>query len=118
MLVNGTEIVNYKSNDKIYYGPIKNVRLYNGGKNYDVINPPTIEIGSPGAAYTTALVRPVVRGSVTEVQIDPQDFDLVDVTSITIDGGNGSGAVLQPILETRYREIEFDARLDFWWWWY
>ena len=110
MLVNGTEVVNYKSNDKIYFGPIKNVRLYNGGKNYDVINPPTIEIGSPGAAYTTALVRPVVRGSVTEVQIDPQDFDLVDVTSITIDGGNGSGAVLQPILETRYREIEFDAR--------
>ena len=37
-------------------GPIKNVRLYNGGKGYDVINPPTVEIGSPGAAHTTALL--------------------------------------------------------------
>ena len=55
MLVNGTEVVNYKSNDKIYFGPIKNVRLYNGGKNYDVINPPTIEIGSPGAAIPLLL---------------------------------------------------------------
>ena len=111
MLVNGTEIISYKSTDKIYSGPIKNVRLYNGGNDYDVINPPTIEIDSPGAAHTTALVRPVVRGSVTEVKIDPQDFDIIDVPSITISGGNGSGAVLQPVLETRYREIEFDARL-------
>ena len=111
MLVNGTEIISYKSTDKIYSGPIKNVRLYNGGKGYDVINPPTVEIDSPGAAHTTALVRAVVRGGVTEVKIDPQDFDLIDVPSITISGGNGSGAVLQPVLETRYREIEFDARL-------
>ena len=57
------------------------------------------------------LLEPVVRGGVTEVKIDPQDFDLIDVPSITISGGNGSGIVLQPVLETRYREIEFDARL-------
>jgi len=111
MLVNGTEIINYKSTDKIYYGPIEDVVLYNKGTNYDVINPPVVTIGSPSAGSTTALVRPVISGSVSEVKIDPQDFDLVDVTSVTIQGGNGSGAVLQPVLETRYREIEFDARL-------
>ena len=111
MLSDGIEIINYKSNDKIYYGPIESVRLYNGGSNYDVISPPEIEISSPGLGYTTALVRPVISGSVKEVKVDPQDFDLVDVVSVTISGGNGSGAILEPVLETRYREIEFDARL-------
>ena len=111
MLVNGVEVINYKSTDKIYSGPVESVRLYNGGTNYDVIAPPDIEIASPGAAYTTALVRAVVEGNVKEVKVDPQDFDLVNVLSVTIDGGNGSGAILEPVMETRYREIEFDARL-------
>lgn len=112
MLVNGVEIINYKTPDKIYYGPVKKANLFNGGTGYDVINPPTIEITAAASGFTTALVRPVVKGQVNNVQVDPQDFDLLDVTSITITGGNGSGAVLEPIVETRYREIEFDARLD------
>ena len=111
MLINGVEVINYKSNDKIYYGPLESARLYNGGTNYDVISPPEIEIASPGTGYTTALIRPVIDGNVKEVKVDPQDFDLVDVLSVTISGGNGSGAILEPVLETRYREIEFDARL-------
>jgi len=111
MLVNGVEIINYKSTDKIYYGPIEKIRLYNGGTNYDVISPPEIVISSPGVGCTTALVRPVVKGNVKEVKVDPQDFDIKDVISVTIDGGNGSGAILEPVVGTRYREIEFDARL-------
>ena len=31
--------------------------------------------------------------------------------SVTISGGNGSGAVLKPVVTKRQREIEFDARL-------
>jgi hypothetical protein len=111
MLSNGVEIVNYKSTDKIYYGPIEKVRLYDGGTDYDVITPPDITISSPGAGYTTSLCRPIIEGNVKEVYVDPQDFDLVDVLSVTIDGGNGAGAILEPVLETRYREIEFDGRL-------
>ena len=111
MLVNGVEIINYKSTDNIYSGPVDKVRLYNGGTNYDVISPPEITISSPGAGYTTALVRPVVEGNVKEVKVDPQDFDIKNVLSATIEGGNGTGAILEPIVGTRYREIEFDARL-------
>ena len=111
MLVNGVEILNYKSDDKIYYGPLESVRLYNGGTNYDIISPPDIEIDSPGVGYTAALVRPVLEGTVKEVKVDPQDFDIKDVLSVTISGGNGTGAILEPIVGTRYREVEFDARL-------
>ena len=111
MLVNGVEIVNYKSSDKVYYGPLESIKLYNGGNDYDVINPPIVDVGnSVVSGGTTALVRPIVRGSVQSVLVDPQDFDLKDVISVTISGGNGNGAILEPVLETRYREVEFDSR--------
>ena len=38
MLINGVEIKNYKSDDKIFFGPLENVKILNGGSNYDVIN--------------------------------------------------------------------------------
>ena len=31
MLINGVEISNYKTFDKIYYGPLESVELLNGG---------------------------------------------------------------------------------------
>ncbi len=111
MLINGVEIRNYKSEDKIFFGPLDKVNLLNGGSNYDVIKPPTIELSGPGAGSTNALIRPVVTGSIEDVQIDPQDFDIQRVVSVTIEGGNGSGAVLEPLLSERRREISFDARL-------
>ena len=111
MLINGVEITNYKSNDKIYYGSIENVEILNNGSNYDVINPPTIQISNPGSG-TTCLVRPVISGIITAVYVDPQDFDINNVVSITVTGGNGSGSILQPIIGKRYRELSFDARLN------
>ena len=111
ILINGVEIYNYKSDDKIYYGPIDKVEILNKGSNYDVINPPTIQISTPGTG-TTCLVQPVVSGIVTAVYVDPQDFDIDKVVSVTITGGNGDGSVLEPILKKRYRELPFDARLN------
>jgi len=111
MLINGVEIRNYKSNDKIFFGPIDKIELLNGGENYDVISPPNIELSSPGVGSTNALIRPVVTGSVKDIQVDPQNFDIQKVVSITVEGGNGSGAVLEPVLSERRREISFDARL-------
>ena len=111
MLANGVEIYNYKSNDRVYYGPLSKFKVLNGGSNYDVLNPPKIEISSPKAGIgTTALVQSVVTGSLIEVIVDPQDFDIRGVLSASIVGGNGSGSVLQPIIDTQYRELIFDAR--------
>ena len=77
MFINGVEVVNYKSLDEIYYGPIENVTVYSGGKDYDVLNPPSITIAA--GSGTTAHVNAVVTGSVKEVLVDPQLFDVVDV---------------------------------------
>ena len=108
ILINGVEINNYKSNDKIYYGPLQSIEVLNGGNNYDVINPPLVSITS--GAGTTALVQPVISGSIRSVYIDAQDYDINNVVSIEVNGGNGSGAILDPIVKKRVREIFFDGR--------
>ena len=110
MLVNGVEITNYKSDNKIFYGPIENVKIFNTGSGYDVLNPPNLSVSSPGTG-TTALVHPVMDGTVTDVLVDPQNFDIDKVISVTIAGGNGEGAILAPVIGKRKREIFFDARL-------
>ena len=111
LLKNGVEIYSYKSDDTITYGPIQEVTVLNSGSNYDVINPPKLTLSAPPLGFTTALVQPVVSGNIKDVYIDVQDFDIVKVNSITISGGNGSGALLEPILARRYRNLVFDARL-------
>ncbi len=112
-LINGVEIINYKSSDKIYYGPLESVRIYNSGKNYDVINPPSIIVSKPAVGVgTTAVVRAVISGNVKEVQIDPQDFSFSRVLSATLTGGNGEGAVLEPVLSSQYKNLEFNAAMS------
>ena len=91
LLIDGVEISGPDSFDKIYYGPLKDFQVLNGGRDYDVVNPPQITI-STGVGIT-ALVEPIIDGSVKEVYVDPQDFDIDDVLSLSLSGGNGSGSV-------------------------
>ena len=111
LLINGVEILNYKSDDKIFFGPISNVNVLNSGINYDVINPPNLEVTESGIGKTTALIQPVISGQVTDIQVDPQDFDIDKILSITIEGGNGFGATFEPIISKRKRKLSFDGRL-------
>jgi hypothetical protein len=108
ILSDGVEITNPESRDKVYYGPLKQFEVLNGGDNYDVINPPPIVIST--GAGVTALVEPVIIGNVKNVFVDPQDFDVSEVLSVSLTGGNGSGCVLEPVMGERYREVEFDSR--------
>lgn len=105
MLVNGTEILGYKTNDKIYYGPINSVDVLNTGIDYDVINPPLIEL-SDGEAK----VQPVISGHFDSILVSKQDFKISDNIIISASGGNGSGAVFEPIITNYQRELKFDSR--------
>jgi len=106
MLINGIEIESYKSENKIYYGPLESIQILNSGENYDVINPPRIT-ANPG----NAKIQSVIRGSVQKIFVNPQDFDLNVVITANITGGSGKDVLLEPVVEKRRREIEFDARL-------
>ncbi len=105
ILINGVEIKNYKSDDKIYFGPLTSVDVLNSGEDYDVINLPNITIST--GVGTTALVQPVVSGKVEDIFVDPQNFDVDRIVSIGITGGNGSGCILEPIIGTRFRKEFF-----------
>ena len=109
MLIDGVEIENGKSTDSIFYGPIENFSVIGFGTDYDIINPPVIEVGSVSAASTQALVSPVLSGDIKEIQVDPQNFDIEDVISIQLTGGNSGEAVLQPVLRRRNRVLEFSG---------
>tara|TARA_B100001287_G_scaffold257557_2_gene243298 strand:+ start:3396 stop:17606 length:14211 start_codon:yes stop_codon:yes gene_type:complete len=110
VLINGVEIHSYKSDDRVYYGPIESIKVLNGGTNYDVINPPIIEISTPSVGSgITAKAQAVVRGSVKEVKVDPQSFSINRVLSTTISGGNGENALLEAVVSKQFREIDFNA---------
>ena len=104
ILINGVEIQNYKSNDEIFYGPIESANILFGGENYDVLNPPKVEVSSG-----TAKIHPVVTGEFKNVYVDSQDYDIDKIVSIEISGGNGKGAVIEPVLISKQREVLFNA---------
>ena len=108
ILINGVQIHSPVSDDNIFFGPLESVDVLNGGDDYDIINPPkiTVETGTG----TTALVEPILSGSVKKIFVDPQDFDIASVTNISLTGGNGSGCLLEPVLGARFRDISFDSR--------
>ena len=92
-----------------YYGPLESIDLLNGGSGYDVANPPIVGIETSTGGIGAA-VEPIIQGTVKEVFVDPQEFDIDAIQSISLTGGNGSGCVLKPILGTRNRELFFDSR--------
>ena len=108
MLINGVQIRSPISDNQIYFGSLESIDLLNSGSDYDVLKPPIIGIETSSGVGAAA--EPILRGTVKDVFVDPQSFDIDAVTSISLTGGNGSGCVLEPILGTRNRELEFDSR--------
>jgi hypothetical protein len=47
ILINGVEILNYKSRDIVYYGKLNQIEISAGGAEYDIINPPVLSIIDP-----------------------------------------------------------------------
>jgi len=90
ILINGVEILNYKSEDTIYYGGLKNIVVSAKGQNYDIINPPILSIKDKVGTGATGVCA--VKGSLKKISIIDSGFDYVTKPIITITGGNGYGA--------------------------
>ena len=113
MLINGVEIENGKFSDAIFHGEVDNFSVIGFGTDYDIINPPAIEIENVSTGSTQALVSPILSGDIEEIQVDQQSFDIEDVVSIKLTGGNSGEAVLQPVLRKRNRVLEFSGVTSF-----
>jgi len=113
ILKNGVEIVNYKTDDKVYFGPLESIFVVSSGTGYDVSNPPAVRISAPNVSgATTALANLAVRGSLETVLIDSQDFNIENVFGIEIKGGNGSGALVEPVVVDSFRSVSFKSQLE------
>ena len=121
ILTNGVEVLSYKSPYKVFLGPIEEVVPVSSGEGYSVLTPPTVSLSEPNIQITdptgiptatTARVTPVITGKLERIFIDPQDFSIDEVFSITVEGGNSRGATAKAQVEKRSRSIPFDTRLD------
>ena len=114
ILKNGVEIRSPLSEDFVTYGNLTSINLINAGEEYDIINPPKLHIetgdSQPVGSAVSAFAEPILSGSVKEVLIDPQDFDIQSVKSISLTGLNGEGCELEANVGARFREIIFDSR--------
>jgi len=86
MLVNGVELLNYKSDDSIFYGPIRELTVTGGGSGYDVVNPPEFVISDAIGTGATGVVA--VEGSLERIDIIDSGFDFQNTPLVTISGGN------------------------------
>ena len=110
MLINGVEITNYKSDKCIYYGPVRSFDIVNAGEGYDVSFPPSVGFETSTTGINTAYGRVSVAGTVTGILVDPVEYEIKNVVSVDIHGGNGSGARAEAITELAYRSLTFNAK--------
>jgi len=90
ILINGVEILNYKSSETVFYGQIGNIDVSAQGSGYDVINPPSLEISDSQGIGATGICA--VNGSLQRIEIINPGFDYVNKPFVTITGGNGKNA--------------------------
>ena len=109
MLLNGVEILNYKSKSNIYYGEIKNVDVTFSDNQFDIINPPNLIIEDDGRGkYASGFLG--VTGSLSEIKIIDRGFDYEDVPTIKVTGGNGNGASVLVNMKTTDNIASFDSK--------
>ena len=107
ILIDGVEVLNYKSKDFVYYGNLNSIDVISGGKNYDVINPPVLSINDSVGTGATGTCS--VKGSIDDIRIIDSGFDYLDVPTIKISGGNGKDATAVAKLNTVPHEVRFNA---------
>ncbi len=107
ILINGVEILSYKSQDLCYYGDIKSIDVAGGGRKYDVINPPLLAINDATGVGATGFVA--TRGNLQEIRVLDPGFDYVDIPKVSISGGNGTGAVAECKMVTVPHQVVFNA---------
>tara|TARA_Y100000592_G_scaffold67453_1_gene104793 strand:- start:1473 stop:14264 length:12792 start_codon:yes stop_codon:yes gene_type:complete len=90
ILVNGVEVLNYKSKDIVHTGRIEKIDVASPGNGFDVINPPdlvvTDSVGSGASGFLA------ISGQLRELQIIDRGFDFTETPTVSITGGNGSNA--------------------------
>ncbi len=109
MLINGVEVLNYKSSDVLRYGKIDDIEVLNPGSNYDIINPTQFKITDAVGTGATGYLG--ISGSLKEIRIKDSGFDYQREPTITITGGNGTGASARARLTEVSHQVPFNSQV-------
>lgn len=110
LLVNGVEIINYKSRDLIYFGSLEKIDVTSSGEGYDIINPPSLLIEDQVGAGATGYCS--VKGSLQEIRIIDPGFDYTEIPIIKITGGNGIGAKAYANMKSIEHQSTFNSEIN------
>jgi hypothetical protein len=111
ILLNGVEILSPTVFDEnIFYGQIESVEVSNSGKDYDVVNSPSIEVID--IYGTGAKLRPTIIGNVKKVKIISPGVGYKEKPKISLIGGGGEGCVLESNLVSSRIFNDFSGRLN------
>ena len=86
MFINGVELLNYKSGDSIFSGPIEELIVTSEGTGYDVVNPPNLVITDTVGTGATGTIG--MTGTLDRIDIIDTGFDFVETPVVSITGGN------------------------------
>jgi YHYH protein len=107
IFINGVELLNYKSENSVYYGAINQIYCKSPGSGYDISNPPVLTITDPigsGAVGNCSVV-----GGLERIDIIDPGFDYLEEPIISVVGGNGSGARVKANLVEFTHAPEFNS---------
>ena len=107
ILINGVEILNYKSKDVVHYGPIEDISVTSEGDHYDVINPPILSVTDSVGTGVSAYCE--VQGAVEKIDVVDGGFDYITTPTLKVSGGNGSGCVAYPNLILKEHSVSFNS---------
>jgi len=107
ILINGVEILNYKSHDVVYYGKLNRIEVTARGTDYDIINPPVLSINDLTGSGATGFCA--VKGSLKQIRIVDPGFDYVETPVIKITGGNGIGAKAYAGMKLIDHQVTFNS---------
>lgn len=109
IFLNGVELLNYKSNDIVFYGEIESIEVVDPGENYSVINPPKLKISSNKG--NSAFGYCGIEGSLSRIDIVDPGFDYIQDPIVNISGGSGSGAKAKANLVPVDNSVDFDSTI-------
>jgi|688.fasta_scaffold00896_49 hypothetical protein len=108
VFVNGIEIQNYKSFDKVYSGEIKSIDILDGGDNYSLSNPPQFDIDYGND--TTTILTPNLIGNIKSVSVLDPGFDYLETPIVKIKGGGNDSVRTEVKLKKIQKEISFNSQ--------
>ena len=107
ILINGVEVLNYKSKDIVHTGKIEKINVSSSGNGFDIINPPELIVSDPVGTGVSGFLA--VSGTLREIQLINRGFDFTEIPTVTISGGNGVNAKALANTKLISHSVEFFA---------